>query len=182
MASAQDGKPSSSSASPAEAEGVPATQHWEWTGTLAENFLITAPPDLRQVWEMAVSLSPKDPCAAFESVGVTLCGPFDMMAGKLNVALAARRLIRANIRIVTRCWVIHGCAVSASSSQCILSHGQGRLSMSRTFRVRATVVPLCSISALLILCIMVACAHVVTREHVRTIRLVQRTHHEFMNL
>lgn len=127
VASAQDGKPSSSSASSAEA-GAVATD-WDWSGKLVQNFLLTASPDLRQVWEMALSLSPKDPCAAFKSVGVTLCGPFDMMAGKLNAELATQRSIIANIHIrIFIAWLSSAMHATCTSSMqpvggMSLSHG-----------------------------------------------------------
>ena len=146
VASAQDGKPSSSSTSSAEAGAVGAD--WEWSGKLVQNFLLTASPDMRQVWEMALSVSPKDPCAAFKSVGVTLCGPFDMMAGKLNAELATQRSILANIHIsIFIAWLSSMHATVTSSMQPVGWYASlPWLSMSSPFRVAvcATLVPLCT--------------------------------------
>ena len=46
------------------------------------------PEEVLAIWDLACSLSPKDPCGAFaddDLLGVTLVGPFDLLAGRVRV-------------------------------------------------------------------------------------------------
>jgi len=43
------------------------------------------PEEVLAVWDLASSLSPEDPCSAFDEIGLTLVGPFDLLAGRTRV-------------------------------------------------------------------------------------------------
>jgi len=87
-ASGATGTDASAAATP-PATGAP----WEWESKCADNFLLQvgggASSDVRTVWELAQAISPDDPCAAFKPIGVTLCGPFSMMAGAMRALVGA---------------------------------------------------------------------------------------------
>lgn len=54
---------------------------------LLEHFKVTFPQELFEVWDLAKKLNPEDPRYAFsEALGISLHGPFDVLAGAFDDA------------------------------------------------------------------------------------------------
>ena len=54
-----------------------------------DHYRVDLPEEVLEVWDLASSLSPRDPCSAFANrdydIGLTLLGPFDLLAGRTRL-------------------------------------------------------------------------------------------------